>query len=32
MYEQFRSGMADIRMSEMLRDVEYLEGCEWCKK
>lgn len=32
MYEQFRSGMADIRMSEMLRDMEYLEGCEWCKK
>ena len=31
-YEQFRSAMADMSMSEMLRDMEYLEGRQWCKK
>ena len=30
MYEQFRSMVADSRMDDIVRDIEYLEGCWWC--
>lgn len=32
MYEQFRTSVADSRMDEMVRELEYLEGREWCKE